>query len=90
MGDSVYLAQLIEDINNVGGVLNVTDIRVYNPVGGVYSLNRTPQQISDEETRQINVGEDFALFGETTSMFEIKYPERDIKIRVKRASVVNG
>jgi hypothetical protein len=90
MGDSIYLAQLIENINNVGGVLNVTDIRIFNPVGGDYSLNKTPQELLDEETRQINSGEDFALFGETNSMFEIKYPERDILVRVKRASVTNG
>lgn len=90
MGDPIYLAQLIENINNVGGVLNVTDIRIYNPVGDNYSLNRTPQQIIDEDTRQINVGDDFALFGDTTSMFEIKFPEKDIRVRVKRASVING
>ena len=39
MGDNIYLSQLIENINNVAGVLNVTDLRVYNKVNenGLYS-----------------------------------------------------
>ena len=32
MGDNIYLSQLVENINNVAGVLNVTDLRVYNKV----------------------------------------------------------
>jgi hypothetical protein len=84
MGDDIYLAQLIENINNVGGVLNVVEIKVYNKVGsGVYSLNVTTQDFLDEETKQINLTEDFALFGEFDSMFEIKRPTRDIRVRVK-------
>jgi hypothetical protein len=34
----IYLSSLIELINNVGGVLNVVDLRIYNKIGqGVYS-----------------------------------------------------
>ena len=39
MGDNVYLGDLFKEINNVSGVLNVIDLRVYNMVGGNYSLN---------------------------------------------------
>jgi hypothetical protein len=32
-----YISLLIELINNVGGVLNVVDLRIYNKIGqGVY------------------------------------------------------
>ena len=34
MGENVYLSQLVEDINNVPGVFNVTDLQVFNKVGG--------------------------------------------------------
>jgi hypothetical protein len=84
MGDNVYLSPLIETINNVGGVLNVIDVRVYNKIGeGKYSLNEISQPYLDAETRQIDVSDDYTLFGEPTSMFEIKFPTQDIMVRVK-------
>jgi len=83
MGDNIYMANLIETINNVGGVLNVIDLRVYNKVGDDYSLNETSQPYIDTATKQIDVSSDFTLYGEPTSMFEIKFPNTDIKVRVK-------
>lgn len=83
MGENIYLGQLIEAVNNVGGVLNVIDIRVYNKVGGTYSLNETSQPYIDEETRQIDLLGEATLFGEPNAMYEIKDKTRDTKIRVK-------
>ena len=91
MGESIYLGQLTESVNNVGGVINVTDIRVYNEVGGNYSLNEigqryisTPVTTTDNVSRRrIDLTDDYALFGEYKSMFEIKYPNKDIRIRIK-------
>lgn len=83
MGQNIYLAQLIEQINNVAGVLNVVDIKVYNMVNGNYSANATSQLYLDQVERQIDLTDDFALFGEYDSMFEIKFPQSDIRVRVK-------
>jgi hypothetical protein len=84
MGDNIYLSSLIETINNVAGVLNVIDLSVYNKVGqGKYSLNEISQPYSDVNTRQVDISTDYTLFGEPISMFEIKDPTTDIKIRVK-------
>lgn len=84
MGDNIYMSSLIETINNVGGVLNVIDLRVYNKVGeGKYSVNETSQPYLDSVTRQIDISSDYTLFGDPVSMFEIKYPTIDIKVRVK-------
>jgi hypothetical protein len=84
MGSSIYMSSLIETINNVGGVLNVIDLRVYNKVGeGKYSLNEISQPYIDSVTRQIDISQDYTLFGEPTTMFEVKYPEIDIQVRVK-------
>ena len=66
-------------------------------IGGKYSLNQISQAflpnsnttpLAFNNAQKIDLGEDFALFGDTDSMFEIKYPETDIKIRVKRSSTV--
>ena len=83
MGDNVYLSQLVENINNVDGVLNVIDFKIFNKAGTPYSSNVTVQDIVDNETLQINLTEDFALFAEYDSMFQVRFPEQDIKVRVK-------
>ena len=84
MGDNIYLSSLIETINNVAGVLNVIDLRVYNKVGqGKYSLNEISQPYSDVNTRQVDIITDYTLFGEPIGMFEIKDPTTDIIVRVK-------
>lgn len=84
MGTNIYLAELMEIINNVNGVLNVIDLRVYNKYGnGIYSVNEIAQPYIDIETRQIDLLGQFTLFGESTTMFEVKYPDKDILVRVK-------
>lgn len=83
MGQNIYLAQLTEQINNVAGVLNVVNLKVYNKVGeGLYSLNEVSQPYLNSTTREINLMNMFTLFAEPDSMFEIKYPERDIRVSV--------
>jgi hypothetical protein len=84
MGDNIYLSNLSETINNVGGVLNVVDLRIYNKVGNnKYSLNEISQPYSDTDTRQIDLTDNNMLYGEANTMFEVKYPSIDIIVRVK-------
>ena len=83
MGDSIYISNLLKEINDVGGVINVIDLRIYNKVGGIYSINEISQPYIDNETRQIDLSNDYTLFGEPTTMFEILEPTKDVKIRVK-------
>ena len=84
MGDNIYISQLVENINNVAGVLNVTDLRVYNKVNenGQYSLNEVAQPYIDNETRQIDLLGRYTLFGEPNGMFEVKFPNKDIKVTI--------
>ena len=84
MGDNVYISSLIETINNIGGVLNVIDLRIFNKVGGgKYSLNETSQPYIDAVTREIDISQDYTLYGEANGLFEILDPSVDIKCRVK-------
>jgi hypothetical protein len=83
MGQNIYISQLIEQINNVAGVLNITDIKAYNKVGGNYSLNFTRQNYVDNITKQIDLTSDYVLFAEYDTMFEIKNPQTDLRVRVK-------
>ena len=82
MGENIYLSNLIETINSVAGVLNVIDLRVYGLVGGNYSINEISQPYIDSVTKQIDITDNYTLFGDPTTMFEIKYPNTDIYGRV--------
>ena len=83
MGETIYLSQLIENINNVGGVLNVIDLKIFNKVGGNYSLNEISQSLVDTETREVNISQNYALIGDPISLFEIKFSSIDIRCRVR-------
>ena len=84
MGDNIYLGQLIEKLNNINGVLNVVDLKFYNKVGeGKYSINEISQPIIDTVSREVDLLNQYTIFGEPTGMFEIKYPNKDINIRVR-------
>jgi len=83
MGDNIYMSPLVEVINQVGGVMNVLDVRVFNKVNGKYSINEISQEYFDNTTRQIFLTDDYTLFGDSNSMFEVKFPTTDIVVRVK-------
>ena len=84
MGDNIYISDLIEIVNNIKGVLNIIDMRIYNKVGGgEYSMNEISQPYLDSESKQIDLLGQFTLFGESTTMFEVKNPTKDIACRVK-------
>lgn len=88
MGQDIYISQLVENINNVAGVLNVVNFGVKNLVGGDYSINTSQQDVisvNEDNTpieRQLNLS-DYTVFSSPNSMFEIKYPNKDIRVRVK-------
>jgi len=87
MNENIYIGNLIEKINNQPGVINIIETRIFNKVGGgKYSLNEISQELLNNNTRQIKLI-DFTLFGEPSSMFEIKFPEKDIKVFVKSGRI---
>jgi hypothetical protein len=81
MGENVHLSNLIETVNNVAGVVNVIDMRVYDKVGGQYSLNAISQSYLNETTKQIDLLGKNVLLAGNDDMFEVKYKDRDIRVR---------
>ena len=55
MNEDIFLGPLIEQVNNVEGVINILEIIVYNKVGGQYSINQVSQEIVDEVTGEIRL-----------------------------------
>lgn len=83
MNNDVFLGKLQKLILDVPGVVNVIKIRVYNKVGGLYSPNAISQKILDVNTGEIDVINN-TIYSREDSMFEIKYPEKDIKVYLRK------
>jgi hypothetical protein len=83
MNEDIFLTPLIEAINNVAGVVNVLSLKVFNKVGGQYSNNPVEQNISDISTGEIEIINQ-TIYSTEDSMFEIKFPEKDIKVLLRK------
>lgn len=84
MNEDVFLGRLQQTILEANGVINVIDIKVYNKVGGQYSSNTIAQAISNTTTGQIQI-QNNTIYSTQDSMFEIKYPEKDIKVLLRKS-----
>lgn len=82
MGDPLFVGDLSKKIGTVGGVVNVIDIRVFNNVGGQYSSSEVAQDYKFPITKEIQQN-DMTIFMKSNQIFQIRFPNKDIKIRVK-------
>lgn len=82
MGDPLFVGDLKREIGNVGGVTNVIDVRVYNKIGGQYSSTEVSQAYSDTLTKEI-LQSDMTIFMKSNQIFQIRFPNIDIKVRTK-------
>lgn len=88
LGEDIFVGDLEKEISKIDGVINLMDLRVYNEYGVNYSGTRTSQEIYDDEVKEaqseINLeASDYILNSESDEMFEIKYPESDIRLQIK-------
>ena len=82
MGDPLFVGDLKREIGNVGGVTNVIDVRVFNKIGGQYSSTEVAQSYSDTLTKEI-LQSDMTIFMKSNQIFQIRFPNIDIKVRTK-------
>ncbi len=89
MNQNIYISQISDVLRNVPGVINVVDIRLYNMEAGGYSSTlisqATGSRVIITETGGYRTQIDFidnTIFGTPLSMFEIKFPDKDIRVRV--------
>ena len=88
MGQNVNVSEIRSIIQSENGVISISDIAVINNVGGLYSSSETSQRYLDPATKQIELIDD-TIFAQPSQIYQIRYPEKDIKIRVKNLSTVN-
>jgi hypothetical protein len=82
LGQNIYLAQLNSLIQDENGVITVAGLQIYNEVGGQYSSAQTSMPYADEESRQIRPVDD-TIFAQPSQVYQIRYPQKDIRVRVK-------
>jgi hypothetical protein len=82
MGDPLFLGDLFKQLGDVNGVVNVVDVRVFNLIGGEYSTAEVSQSYKDDVTKEI-LQSDMTIFMKANQIYQIRFPNKDIKVRVK-------
>jgi len=82
MGDPLLVGDLEREIGNASGVVNVVEIRIYNKIGGNYSSSEVAQSYADIYTKEIQQF-DNTIYMKSNQIFQIRFPNSDIKIRTK-------
>ena len=94
IGDEIFVGDIKKEISKVDGVINLIGIKAYNIYGGNYSSTMTSQEtisnpISytyDTSAMAVEIdldASDYIIYSGSEGMTEIKYPERDIHVKVK-------
>jgi hypothetical protein len=83
MNEDIFLGDLQNSINNINGVINILGLKAYNKVGNGYSLNQIEQPYVNETTREIQLINN-TVYSTEDSLFEIKFPDRDIKLLLRK------
>jgi hypothetical protein len=88
LGENIYVSELRRLIQSENGVVTLSGIEFFNQVGGQYSSSQTSQRYVNNETRQIELIDD-TIFAEPTQIYQIRFPNNDINVRVKNLKTVN-
>ena len=88
LGQNVNISEINRIIQSENGVLSLTDLKVFNNVGGQYSSSETSMAYSDPVTKQIGPV-DNTIFALPNQIYQIRYPNKDITVKVKNFQTVS-
>ena len=88
LGQNVNVSEVRQLVQNISGVNALTDLKIYNKVGGQYSSSETSQRYVSVTTKEIELI-DSTIFAEPDQIYQIRFANRDIKVRVKNLSTVD-
>jgi len=80
-GQDVIISEAKRIVQSIEGVVSITAIKVYNRTGGQYSTSQTAQEYFDPSSKEIKLIDD-TIFSEPTEFYQIRFPNRDIGVRV--------
>ncbi len=88
MGGNVFISEIRSQVQDVAGVISVTDLKVFNKVGGQYSSSETSQRYANSATKEILLIDD-TIFAEPSQIYQVRFPNKDIKVRIKNLKTVD-
>jgi hypothetical protein len=88
LGEDILISELNRIIQSENGVISVGEISIFNKVGGQYSSAQTSMPYSDNATRKIGLV-DNTIFAEPNQIYQIRFPAKDITVRVKNFQTTN-
>ncbi len=88
LGENILDSELNRIIQSENGVVSVGELSIYNKVGGQYSSAQTSMPYSDSATKKIALV-DNTIFAEPNQIYQIKFPQKDITVRVKNYQTTN-
>ena len=94
IGDEIFVGDIKKEISKIDGVINLISLKAYSVYGGNYSSTMTQQETVGQPVRyeydnsamevEIDLdASDYIIYSSGEGMTEIKYPEKDIHIRIK-------
>jgi Baseplate J-like protein len=88
LGEDILISELNRIIQSENGVISVGEISIFNKVGGQYSSAQTSMPYSDNATKKIGLV-DNTIFAEPNQIYQIRFPAKDITVRVKNFQTTN-
>ena len=88
LGQNVNISELRRILQSENGIVSISDVLFFNQVGGQYSSAQTSMPYEDPLTRQIQPTAD-TIFATPTQTYQIRYPNKDINVRVLNLKAVN-
>ena len=88
LGQNVNISELRRLIQSENRIVSLSDISFFNQVDGQYSSAQTSMPYSNPLTKQIQPTAD-TIFATPTQIYQIRYPNKDINVRVLNLKSVN-
>ena len=70
-------------IQDIPGVSTLADLKVFNKTGGQYSSSETSQRYVNKNSKQIELIDD-TIFAQPNQIYQIRFPEKDIKVLIRK------
>ena len=88
MGQNVNVSDVRRLIQNTAGVISLSNLQVFNLVGGQYSTSETSQAYVNKATREIRLIDD-NIYAEPSQIYQIRFDNKDIRVYVKNLATVD-
>jgi hypothetical protein len=87
LGENVNISEITRIIQNEAGVLSLSSLKFFGNVGGQYSSSETSMPYVDNTTKEIS-GIDGVIYALPSQIYQIRFPNKDIRVRVKNFQTV--